>query len=67
MNQLDVYRPQNSGVHEGYTKILAGPEHPNQGRFYPGPGLSMSYDDLKTIEAYQFLKSIVDDTPAHQL
>ena len=28
--------------------------------FYPGPASSMSYEDLRLIEAYQFSKSIVD-------
>jgi predicted dehydrogenase len=60
MNELKLYLPEGGGAHEGYTTILAGPDHPPHGHFNPGPGIGMSYDDLKTIEAYQFLKSIVD-------
>ena len=37
-----------------------GPEHEPFGRFQPGPGLPMGYDDLKVIEAYRFLQSIAD-------
>ena len=28
--------------------------------FNPGPGIGLGYDDLKTIEAYQFLKSVAE-------
>ena len=36
------------------------PEHPDFAHFQPGPGLPMGYSDLKVIEAYLFLESIVD-------
>ena len=39
---------------------LGGPDHPLHGRFNPGPGIGLGYDDLKTIEAFHFLKSIVE-------
>ena len=35
-------------------------QHPFYAAFYPGPAISMSYEDLKVIEAFQFLKSVVD-------
>ena len=60
MNELKLYMPESAGVHEGYAQILGGPEHPFHGNFNPGPGLGLSYDDLKAVEAHQFLKSIVD-------
>ena len=34
--------------------------------FQPGSASSMSYDDLKVIEAYNFLRSIADGTPLRQ-
>ena len=40
-------------------RVLSGPEHPFHGYFNPGPGIGLSYEDLKTIEAHQFLDSIV--------
>jgi hypothetical protein len=30
------------------------------GRFNPGDGIGMGYEDLKAIEAFKFLESIVD-------
>lgn len=60
MNELQVYLPDETSGHEGFVRLLAGPDHPFHGRFNPGPGIGIGYDDLKTIEAYQFLQSIVD-------
>ncbi|MBW7883740.1 MAG: Gfo/Idh/MocA family oxidoreductase, partial [Caldilineaceae bacterium] len=60
MNELQVYLPDEETGHDGFTTILGGPDHPFHGRFNPGPGIGMGYDDLKTIEAFHFLKSIVD-------
>ncbi len=54
MNELDIYSPST----RGYTRVLGGPEHPFHGRFNPGPGVGMGYEDLKIIEAHQFLQCI---------
>ena len=59
MNELLVYRASDGGE-AGYTRVLMGPQHPPFGRFQPGPGLPMGYDDLKVIEAASFLESVVD-------
>jgi predicted dehydrogenase len=58
MNELLVQRPVRVGGAGGYTRIQSGPEHPFHARFVPGPGIGLGYDDLKTIEAAQFLLSI---------
>lgn len=60
MNELDLYLPDDDGSHDGYTRIVGGPEHPFHARFNPGPGIGLGYEDLKVIEMYQFLKSVVD-------
>jgi predicted dehydrogenase len=60
MNELQVYLPDAEIGHDGFTTIFGGPDHPLHGRFNPGPGIGLGYDDLKTSEAYHFLKSIVD-------
>jgi predicted dehydrogenase len=54
MNELELDRGG------GYTRVLMGPSHPDFGRFQPGRGIPMGYDDLKVIEAYRFLQSIAD-------
>lgn len=60
MNELELYLPDEAGIHDGYTNLLGGPKYPQHGRFNPGDGIGIGYEDLKTIEAYQFLQSIVD-------
>src|ERR1700755_1071800 len=42
----------------GYTTILGNASLGDYGRFQPGPGHSMSYDDLKVIEAMKFLVAL---------
>lgn len=60
MDEMDLYLPDGHIGHDGFVRIIASPEHPFYARFQPGPGNNMSYDDLKVIEAYHFLKSIAD-------
>ena len=59
MNELLLFRPTEDGD-AGYARVLMGPRHEPFGRFQPGPGLPMGYDDLKVIEAALFLESVVD-------
>ncbi len=40
---------------------MAGPAMGEYSHFQPGPAISMSYDDLKVIEAMLFLTSIAED------
>lgn len=47
-----------AGPDRGYTTLLATPGYGEYLRFQPGPAIAMSYDDLKVVEAEQFLKSI---------
>jgi predicted dehydrogenase len=62
MNELnvgtgDVFQDQPMST------VLVGPRHGFYGAFQPGAGIAMSYDDLKVVEAYQFLRSVVDGAP----
>jgi len=60
MNELKVFAPDEDGVHDGTVRIVSGPQHPFHARFNPGAGVGLSYEDLKTIEAHQFLKSVAE-------
>ena len=60
MNELQVYLPDEEQGHDGFVTLFGSPDHPLHGRFNPGPGIGLGYDDLKTSEAFHFLKSIVD-------
>ena len=46
------------GANAGYTTVLGNAHLGDYARFQPGPGTSMSYDDLKVIEAKKFLVAI---------
>jgi predicted dehydrogenase len=60
MNELELYLPTDDGLHDGFTRLLGGPAYPYHGRFNPGDGIGLGYEDLKAIEAFEFLRSIVD-------
>jgi predicted dehydrogenase len=60
MNEMNVFCPDGNAAHDGYTRIVSGPGHPFHSQFNPATGTGLGYDDLKTIEAYQFLKSIAE-------
>ncbi len=45
---------------QSVTNVLVGPESGEFGRFQPGAANAMGYDDLKVIQARNFISSIVD-------
>lgn len=59
MNELQLYLPDGTPERDGAVRVQAGPDHPFFSNFNPGDALSMSYEDLKVIEAAQFAKSVV--------
>jgi predicted dehydrogenase len=61
MNELEICLGIDGATH-GYTTVLAGPGDGDYSHFQPGPGISMSFDDLKVIEAHQFLESVATGT-----
>ncbi|MFC5275705.1 Gfo/Idh/MocA family protein [Brachybacterium sacelli] len=61
MNEFEVML-EDGGTEHGYTTVLAGPGHGDYARFQPGPGIPMSFDDLKTIEAAAFLSDVAGGT-----
>jgi predicted dehydrogenase len=60
MNELQLqWRNDENPAEDGYTTLLSGPVHPYHHHFNPAWGLNLGYDDMKVIEAYNFLNSIV--------
>jgi len=62
MNELGVslgtaYQDQS------VSTVYVGPGHGEYAAFQPGSANAMGYDDLKVIEAYNFLRSIAEQTP----
>jgi predicted dehydrogenase len=62
LNQLQLYLPEEQPV-DGFIEVLAGDAFPNQKNIVPGGGNSLGYEDMKIIEALEFLKSVVSGTP----
>jgi hypothetical protein len=58
MNELHLHLFEGDNARTGYVRVLSGPEHPYHVHFNPAVGTGLGYDDLKVIEAYQFLTSI---------
>ena len=62
MNEIEIVLSDDAAApHPGSAVVIAGPEHPGYQHFYPGPGNSMSYEDLKTLEMFHFLQRITND------
>ena len=60
MNELQLqWRNDENPAEDGYTTLLSGPAHPYHRHFNPAWGLNLGYDDLKVIESYNFLRSVV--------
>ncbi len=62
LNQLQLYLPKEQPT-DGFIEVLAGDAFPNQGNIVPGGGNSIGFEDMKLIEALQFLKSVQAGTP----
>ena len=60
MNELQLYLPGEGGGHDGYTRLVGGDQYPFHGNFNPGEGSGLGYEDMKVIEAFQFLQSVAD-------
>lgn len=62
MGELSVSRG-SAYQDQSVTTVYVGPGHGEYGAFQPGSANAMGYDDLKVIEARNFLRSIAEGTP----
>lgn len=59
MNELQLqWRNDANPAEDAYLTLLSGPAHPYHGHFNPAWAAGLGYDDLKTIESFNFLTSI---------
>jgi predicted dehydrogenase len=63
MNELRFYSNGDPADRRGFRTILAGPQHEDYAPFCPAPGHGLGINDLKVIEARNFLRAI-DGGPA---
>lgn len=64
LNQLRLYLAEEQ-PNDGYIEVLAGDAFPHQGSIVPGGGNSIGFEDLKMIEAVEFLKAVAEGRPFH--
>ena len=62
LNQLQLYLPEEQPT-DGFIEVLAGDDYPHQTSIVPGGGNSIGFDDLKLIEALEYLKSVAAGKP----
>ncbi len=62
LNQLQVYLPEEQPA-DGFIEVLAGDDYPHQTNIVPGGGNSIGFEDLKLIEALEYLKSVAAGKP----
>lgn len=64
MNELQLYRNTGDRAEQGFRTILSGPAHPPFASFTPAPGHQLGFNDLKTIEAADFLRAVAQGREA---
>jgi predicted dehydrogenase len=62
MGELGVCLGQ-ADQNQSVTTVFVGPGQGAFASFQPGAGIAMGYDDLKVVEAANFLRSVADATP----
>jgi predicted dehydrogenase len=62
LNELRLYRVTDDRG-SGYTTVLGGDRFPHHGTFVPGAGNAIGFEDLVTIEDYEFCAAIADGRP----
>lgn len=65
MSELRLYRGSEATGRQGFTTILAGPEHPGYAAFCPAPGHQIGFGDLKLLEVAAFLEAVAASRPAY--
>lgn len=58
MNEIDIAIGRK-GDHLGYQRVMANPNMGDFGKFLPGAGTSMGYDDLKVVECRKFIEAFL--------
>ena len=61
MNEMSLFRLRD--VDQGYTVVRAGERHPYHRLFVPGEANSIGFEDVVTIQDYEFLSAVAEDRP----
>ena len=60
-NEVQFFEPSDDPASNGFRTILTGPPHPPFGRFTPGYGHGIGFNDLKVCEANHLLQAIAGE------
>ena len=60
MNEMGLFLLKDQA--RGYTTVRGGDRYPYHGKFVPGDANSIGFEDLVTIEDYEFLKAVTAGT-----
>jgi len=63
MDELGFFSMDDSQETRGYRTIYTGPDQPGYAVFHPIPGVALSYNDQRTLEAREVIEAIVDKKP----
>ena len=61
-DELQICFASDPGDRRGFRTVYTGPAHPYGDGLWPIPALGIGYGETKIIEAYDFVKAIVDGT-----
>ena len=62
LNELRLYRATEDRG-SGYTRVLGGERFGHHGAFVPGSGNAIGFEDLVTIEDYEFCSAVAEGRP----
>ena len=60
MNELNLFLPDGNPMRDGPVQLFGDTTHPFYAQWYPGPAISMGYEDLKVIEMHEFSQSVLN-------
>ena len=62
LNELRLYLASDE-LHTGYTTVFGGDRFPYHGKFVPGSANAIGFEDLVTIEDYEFCRAVREGRP----
>jgi predicted dehydrogenase len=62
LNELQLYVAEDE-LHTGYRTVFGGDRFPYHGAFVPGSANGIGFEDLVTIEDYEFCRSVAAGRP----
>ncbi len=63
LSELQLYTVKDTKNHQGFRRILTGPEHPDYANFCVSAGHGLGYNDMKAVEVRDLMEGIVANTP----